>query len=385
MSSEVGTVAPPSTEVPMVEAEAVRQMRDLAGRGWGAKRIARELGLARNTVRRYLRGGPAAEVQERPASRRLDEATRSEAVSMFETTAEGNAVVVAQLLAERGIEASVRTVQRAVADRRRELRAVDLASVRFETAPGRQMQIDFGERRVWIADQQVKVHFLVAVLSYSRRIFARAFLHERQHQWLDGIASAFCHFGGVPSEGSSRPGLRTHAAIGRRAAPSFATSLHHRATRYGASLPSPSDRPAPRRATLDAPSLRCASTGRSIPRLSSSSRGCSPARRFSSRRCSSAKARGKRRAGSWRGSSSTGANPTPTSPTSPGHGRCAAASSAGCPRPGHAGQLRLVPPCDRSLEPSPPHPRRRGRTSTPSAASLARMEAASAAAPGVSP
>jgi hypothetical protein len=36
MGIEVRAVAPPSAEVPMVEAEAVRQMRDLAGRGWGA-------------------------------------------------------------------------------------------------------------------------------------------------------------------------------------------------------------------------------------------------------------------------------------------------------------------------------------------------------------
>jgi transposase len=200
MVEEGRNVAPPKVEVPMLEAEAVQQMRDLASRGWGARRIAGELGLARNTVRRYLRGGPAAEVQERPAARRLDEVARSEAVSIFQSAAEGNAVVVARLLAERGIEASVRTVQRVVADRRRELRAADLASVRYETAPGRQMQIDFGERRVWIGDRQVKVHFLVAVLSHSRRLFVKAFLHERQDHWLDGIGSAFRHFGGVPAE-----------------------------------------------------------------------------------------------------------------------------------------------------------------------------------------
>jgi transposase len=200
MGIEVRAVAPPSAEVPMVEAEVVWQMRELAGRGWGTKLIARELGLARNTVRRYLRGGPAAEAQERPAARRLDGVARSKAVSIFETAAEGNAVVVARILAEAGVEASVRTVQRAVADRRRELRVADLASVRFETAPGRQMQIDFGERRVWIGDRQVTVHFMVAVLSHSRRIFVKAFLHERQGHWLDGIASAFRHFGGVPLE-----------------------------------------------------------------------------------------------------------------------------------------------------------------------------------------
>lgn len=71
MGSDVMALAP--VEVPMVEAEAVRQMRDLASKGWGAKRIARELGLARNTVRRHLRGGPAAEVQRHPLQQRLNE------------------------------------------------------------------------------------------------------------------------------------------------------------------------------------------------------------------------------------------------------------------------------------------------------------------------
>jgi transposase len=200
MGDMVTAVAPPSAEVPMVEAEAVREMRELAERGWGAKRIARELGLARNTVRRYLRRGPEAEVQERPAARRLDGGARVEAVALFDGEAEGNAVVVAGILGQRGIEASIRTVQRAVAKRRREQAAADVATVRFETEPGRQMQIDFGERRVGIAGQQVTVHFLAAVLGYSRRIFVKAFLHERQGEWLDGIASAFRHFGGVTAE-----------------------------------------------------------------------------------------------------------------------------------------------------------------------------------------
>jgi transposase len=200
MGREGVDVAPPMAEVPMVEAEAVREMRELTAKGWGAKRIARELGLARNTVRRYLRDGPAAEVQERPTARCLDEIARAEAVLLFEGTADFNAVVVADILAQRGVEASVRTVQRVVAERRRERRASDLATVRFETAPGRQMQIDFGERKVWIAGEQVTVHFLVAVLGYSRRLFVKAFLHERQGEWLDGIAAAFQHFGGVPAE-----------------------------------------------------------------------------------------------------------------------------------------------------------------------------------------
>ncbi len=42
MGSEVADVAPPMAEVPMHEAEAVREMRELAAKGSGAKRIARE-------------------------------------------------------------------------------------------------------------------------------------------------------------------------------------------------------------------------------------------------------------------------------------------------------------------------------------------------------
>lgn len=52
--------------------------------------------------------------------------------------------------------------------------------MRFETAPGRQMQMYLGERKVWSPARRSRVHFLVALLSYSRRMFVKAFLHERR-------------------------------------------------------------------------------------------------------------------------------------------------------------------------------------------------------------
>jgi transposase len=111
--------------------------------------------------------------------------------------AEQNAVVVHRLLREQGRTIGLRTVQRAVAPVRQARRAADVATVRVETAPGAQMQVDFGEKRVAIAGTVVKVLLLVAVLSYSRRTFVKAFLHERQDDWREGMAAAFTHFGGV--------------------------------------------------------------------------------------------------------------------------------------------------------------------------------------------
>lgn len=193
-------VAPREAEVPMVEQEVVQRMRVLREVGWGAKRIARELGIARNTVRRYLRHGEAAEHQERPEARRLDADGVARAVALWDGPAEGNAVVVQQMLAAEGIHANVRTVQRAVEGRRRQVHAAEVATVRFETAPGRQMQVDFGEKKVRIGGQLVKVFLLVAVLSHSRRIFVKAFLNQRGDDWREGIAAAFLHFGGLPLE-----------------------------------------------------------------------------------------------------------------------------------------------------------------------------------------
>jgi len=50
--------------------------------------------------------------------------------------------------------------------RRREQRAAEVATIRFETAPGEQLQIDFGETTVPIGAERVKVHLFVAALGY---------------------------------------------------------------------------------------------------------------------------------------------------------------------------------------------------------------------------
>ena len=71
----------------------------------------------------------------------------------------GNADVVRQELAsEKGILVSLRTVERAVEPWRRELRNAALATVRFETPPGKQLQADFGQCLVSIGGERVRVH-----------------------------------------------------------------------------------------------------------------------------------------------------------------------------------------------------------------------------------
>jgi transposase len=179
--------------------DEVALMQRLHGLGWGTRRIAAEVGCNRETVQRYLAAGAWApcRVPTRPSLLAGRAAWLAERLRRHR----GNADVVRQELAsELGIVVSLRTVERAVSHLRRELVAEALATVRFETPPGRQLQIDFGGRRVTIEGERDKVSLFVATLGYSRRVYAQAFRHERQSAWLEGIEGAFRHFGGVPGE-----------------------------------------------------------------------------------------------------------------------------------------------------------------------------------------
>src|SRR5947207_11289834 len=198
MEFERDVLVSPPTEVPVIEGEMVTAIRTLASRGVGKKAIAREVGVAVNTVRRYLREPIASGCQVRPAARRLTDNRRAKARTLYEGPAAGNAVVVQRLLAGRGCTISVRTIERAVADIRRAQRVAALATVRVETVPGDQLQIDFGQERLPIDGVRVRIFLLVAVVGYSRRVFVKAFLNERGADWREGIAAALTHFGGVP-------------------------------------------------------------------------------------------------------------------------------------------------------------------------------------------
>jgi len=183
----------------MRRADDVEAMLRLHGLGWGSRRIARELGCSRGTVQRYLLSGGWSAYRRPGRPRKL--AAHMEWVSERFRRHRGNADVVRQDLArELGIEVSLRTLERAVAPLRQALAAEARVTLRFETPPGKQLQIDFGETRVAIGGELVKVHLFVATLGYSRRLFVRAFRHERQSAWFDGLEAAFQHFGGVPHE-----------------------------------------------------------------------------------------------------------------------------------------------------------------------------------------
>jgi len=152
----------------MLEPEEVNRIMELHRLGLGSRQIAGELGLARNTIKRYLRAGGYASYQTPRRPCLLDGLEEWLRATFLQHR--GNCDVVRQqLLTEHGRVVSLRTVQRGCQGLRAELKARAKATIRFETPPGKQLQIDFGEATVEIGEHKTRVHLFVATLGYWQR------------------------------------------------------------------------------------------------------------------------------------------------------------------------------------------------------------------------
>ncbi|MEI8092994.1 MAG: IS21 family transposase [Spirochaetales bacterium] len=182
----------------MVLPSEVEDILLLSSAGWPVKAIVRQLGFSRNTVKRYIAAGGFVEYKN-PQRPGLLDGLGGWLEEQFKLH-RGNAEVVRQeLIAKKKIHVSLRTVERAVGTWRKDLAVRGLATTRYETKPGEQAQIDFGERQVNIGGEMVKVHLFVFVLGFSRRIYVQVFADQRLESWLKGTENAFRRFSGVPA------------------------------------------------------------------------------------------------------------------------------------------------------------------------------------------
>ncbi len=191
---------PASSEQPwlgvdaMVTETVVEQVVQARMRGEPVAAVARAYGLDRKTVRTWEQRGTYLPRTARPVVSCLDPykawlACRAPEVGY-------NATVLFRELQERGFRGSVIIVRRAVVPLR-QTATPPAATVRYETAPGAQAQVDFGQTRVWIADAREVAQIFVMTLGFSRRCFPVAFRRQRLREWLAGHEQAFQHFGGV--------------------------------------------------------------------------------------------------------------------------------------------------------------------------------------------
>lgn len=187
-----------SEEAGMLGADRVREILARVQRRDPIKTMARELGVDRNTVKRWSRLGMWQPRQSPPRGRQLTPFTAF--IAQRGPEVGWNGKVLHRELQRLGFTGGYLQVQRYIQPLRDRRHWSTIATVRFETAPGHQGQIDFGQTRVWIGERPEVVPLFVFTLGYSRRLWTGAYPHERLQAVRDGHERAFRHFGGVPLE-----------------------------------------------------------------------------------------------------------------------------------------------------------------------------------------
>lgn len=206
-----------------LEVAKVLSIKALHAQGWSQRRIARQLGINRETVARYLKeqadsaGDPVDPTESKPAKAPIGSGeggndskpakaplgSRS-ACSPFQEVIEAKLElglsaqrIHQDLIEEHGFKGKYHSVRRFVAKLNE---AMPLPFRRMEVEPGEEAQIDFGTGALVIDKEgrRRRTHVLRVVLSHSRKGYCEVVFRQTTDNLILCLENAFWHFGGVP-------------------------------------------------------------------------------------------------------------------------------------------------------------------------------------------
>lgn len=189
-----------ANQISMGEREAIIRLYE---QGWKKRRIARELGLDRKTVRNHIRRWAGSKSPIMPAGNLASAGRPSQCEPYHAAIAAGVANdlsgqrIFQDLRTEHGFTAAYDSVKRYL---RRHFPDTAKRVWRVECEPGEEAQVDFGAGAPLIDEQghRRRTHVFRIVLSYSRKAYSEAVLRQTTDTFIRCLENAFRHFGGVP-------------------------------------------------------------------------------------------------------------------------------------------------------------------------------------------
>jgi len=180
----------------MILLEMVMQIKNLAGQGVQKSKIAQQLGVSRQTVYNHLQREDPFPKERPKRSSKLDpykEYIRAR-LERFDLPAP----VLLKELVGKGYAGGITILREYVKPLKEEF--VRRVTERFETLPGEQAQMDWGEcGTIEVGGERRKLYVFVVVLGYSRMLYARFTTSTRLPVLLRCLVAAFERLG-IPTE-----------------------------------------------------------------------------------------------------------------------------------------------------------------------------------------
>ena len=182
----------------MIRSRTVNTIHELSAQGKSIQDIAISLGIARNTVRKYLRHPELCAMPHPRPNRRSKLDPFKEQVKQWITEDHCyNCEAMLPRLLAMGYTGSL-SVLKAFVHPLRPPQAGHAPVQRFETQPGEQVQFDWGQFKYEQEGVPRKVYGFTAILCYSRLRFVTFVKRCDAHTMIRCLMEAFEYFGGLP-------------------------------------------------------------------------------------------------------------------------------------------------------------------------------------------
>lgn len=158
--------------------------------------IAQELNLDRKTVAKWLKSDQLP-VYRKKSERNSKLDDHKEYIQERMNEGCTNAMVIYDEIKSKGYEGQMTILRDFMKPHREQLKGK--ACIRFETPPGKQAQVDWGEFKLIKKDGNfIKVHAFIMIMGYSRKQYVEYTENERIDTLIGCHERAFAFFGGVP-------------------------------------------------------------------------------------------------------------------------------------------------------------------------------------------
>lgn len=188
----------------MIRLEEFMNIFLLKEQGFSISKISRETGLDRKTVRKYLKRGkqykPAMKKRIHQPSKLEPYKSRIHSLLKINENELIPSTVIYEKVVRQGYEGSLSLIQKYI--RQYKETHFPKVVVRFETLPGEQAQVDWGEKKIRDPRTGVtrKVYIFCMTLCWSRMRFVHFCPKATMYYFLLGHILAFKYFGGIPRE-----------------------------------------------------------------------------------------------------------------------------------------------------------------------------------------
>jgi transposase len=182
----------------MIDKRTIFELHRLAHEGLSVRKIAKTLGMSRQTISKYLDDpNPQRPLIPRPSQ--LDP-FKDEIARLLEIDPKVSAAVMRQRLQDRGFDGGITIVRDYLQGVRGAIKKKQPV-IRFESAPGVQCQTDWGHfDSIAYGDTQRKLYCLAVIECHSRLLYLEFTHSQRQDTLHRCLLHAFHFFQGTPKE-----------------------------------------------------------------------------------------------------------------------------------------------------------------------------------------